>query len=97
MICRSLSSVPAIGLQRRARHGGRTRTFDEVLAGVIDLLQRQGRVSYWALKRQFNLRDDDLEDLKVEIVEMKGLAVDHDGKMLVWTGEAGTSAVPVRA
>jgi hypothetical protein len=54
-------------------------------------------VSYWALKRQFNLRDDDLEDLKVEIVEMKGLAVDHDGKMLVWTGEAGTSAVPVRA
>jgi hypothetical protein len=28
---------------------------------------------------------------------MKGLAVDHDGKMLVWTGEAGTSAVPVRA
>ena len=27
-------------------------TFDEVLAHVLDLLQRQGRVSYRALKRR---------------------------------------------
>ena len=33
-------------------------TFDEVLARVLDLLQRQGRVSYRALKRRFNLDDD---------------------------------------
>ena len=33
-------------------------TFDELLAQVIELLQRQGRVSYWALKRRFNLDDD---------------------------------------
>src|SRR6266446_2504194 len=32
-------------------------TFDEVLAGVLDLLQRQGRVSYRALKRRFDLDD----------------------------------------
>ena len=30
-------------------------TFDEVLAQVLDLLQRQGRVSYRALKRRFAL------------------------------------------
>jgi hypothetical protein len=29
--------------------------FYEVLAQVIELLQRQGRVSYRALKRQFDL------------------------------------------
>ena len=33
-------------------------TFDEVLTNVIDLLQRQGRVSYRALKRRFDLDDD---------------------------------------
>jgi hypothetical protein len=33
-------------------------TFDEVLTNVIDLLQRQERVSYRALKRRFDLDDD---------------------------------------
>ena len=32
-------------------------TFDEVLRHVLDLLQRQGRVSYRALKRRFDLDD----------------------------------------
>jgi hypothetical protein len=30
-------------------------TFDEILAQIIDLLKRQGRVSYSALKRRFDL------------------------------------------
>src|SRR5712691_5467048 len=38
-------------------------TFDEVLTRVLDLLQRQGRVSYRALKRRFDLDDDYIEDL----------------------------------
>ena len=33
-------------------------TFDEVLARVLDLLQRQGRVSYRVLKRRFDLDDE---------------------------------------
>jgi class 3 adenylate cyclase len=36
-------------------------TFDELLAQVLDLLQRQGRVSYGALKRRFDLRGLDPE------------------------------------
>ena len=39
-------------------------TFDAMLAQVLDLLQRQGRISYRALKRRFDLDDAYLEDLK---------------------------------
>ena len=63
-------------------------TFDEVLARVLDLLQRQGRVSYRALKRRFDLDDDYLEDLKAEIIKAQQLAVDEAGEVLVWTGDA---------
>src|SRR5215510_8588765 len=61
-------------------------TFDELLTQVLDLLQREGRVSYRALKRRFDLDDDDLEDLKDEIIAAKQLASDEQGRVLVWTG-----------
>jgi hypothetical protein len=61
-------------------------TFDEILAQVLDLLQREGRVSYRALKRRFGLDDDYLADLKDEIIEAKQLAMDERGTVLVWTG-----------
>ena len=56
------------------------------------LLQREGRTSYRALKRQFALDDEYLADLKVELIEVKQLAVDQDGTMLVWTGQRPVSA-----
>jgi class 3 adenylate cyclase len=62
-------------------------TFDDILAQVLNLLQREGRVSYRALKRRFDLDDDDLEDLKDEIIAAKQLASDEEGKVLVWTGK----------
>ena len=65
--------------------------FYEVVNQVVVLLQREGRVSYRALKREFELDDDFLEDLKEELVEVKELAIDKDGKMLVWVG--GTTVV----
>ena len=37
-------------------------TFDEVLAQVLELLQRERRVSYRALKRRFDLDDEYLAD-----------------------------------
>ena len=61
-------------------------TFYEVLAQVLDWLQRDGRVSYRALKRQFGLDDAYIEDLKIEIIQAKKVAVDEDGAVLVWTG-----------
>jgi hypothetical protein len=66
-------------------------TFEEVLTQALAMLQRQGRVSYRALKRQFGLDDEYLEDLKVEIIEAHQLAVDQDGTRLVWTGDAGAA------
>ena len=66
-------------------------TFGEVLAQMVELLQREGRVTYRALKRRFALDDDYLEDLKGEIIKAKRLAVDEDGEVLVWTGTSPSS------
>jgi hypothetical protein len=63
-------------------------TFDELLAQVTELLQRQGRVSYGALKRRFALDDDYLQDLKDELLDAQQVAKDQDGKVLVWVGGA---------
>jgi hypothetical protein len=41
-------------------------TFDEVLTQVLELLRRDGRVSYRALKRRFDLDEEYLEDLKAK-------------------------------
>src|SRR5712691_11388477 len=62
-------------------------TFDELLAQVVELLQHQGRVSYGALKRRFALDDDYLQDLKDELIDAQRVALDEDGKVLVWLGE----------
>src|SRR5215471_2851132 len=67
-------------------------TFDEVLAQTIELLQREGRVSYRALKRRFSLDDEYLDDLKAEIIRAKRLAIDEDGEVLVWTGAQPSTA-----
>jgi Adenylate and Guanylate cyclase catalytic domain len=66
--------------------------FYAVLDQVLDLLRQRGRVTYRALKRQSDLDDAVLEDLKAEIIEAHLLAVDAEGKMLVWTGD--TAPVP---
>ena len=66
-------------------------TFDEVLDQVRELLQRERRVSYRGLKRRFTVDDEDIEDLKEELIGAKRLAVDEDGRFLVWTD---ASAVP---
>jgi class 3 adenylate cyclase/predicted ATPase/energy-coupling factor transporter ATP-binding protein EcfA2 len=65
-------------------------TFDEILTQVLELLQREKRVSYRALKRRFDLDDEYLEDLKDEIIKAKRLAMDEEGFVLVWTGDAQT-------
>src|SRR5215470_12350032 len=68
-------------------------TFKEVLAQVIDWLQQDQRISYRALKRQFALDDDYLDDLKVELIEVRQVALDQDGEILVWRG-AATAETP---
>jgi class 3 adenylate cyclase len=63
--------------------------FFAVVDQVIELLRRRGRVSYRALRVQFNLDDEALDALKAEIIEVQQMAVDEAGAMLVWTGDGG--------
>ena len=44
-------------------------TFEELVDQAIALLERRGRMTYRALKRQFQLADDVLEDLTAEIIK----------------------------
>ena len=68
--------------------GGKVSTmrFSDILAQAKALLQREGRLTYRSLKREFALEDEALEDLKFELIEGQELAIDKDGKMLVWKG-----------
>jgi hypothetical protein len=48
----------------------------ELVGKVIELLQREKRVSYRVLKRRFDLDDDYIDDLKIDLIEAKRLAID---------------------
>ena len=65
-------------------------TFEEILDQATAMLQRRGRVSYRTLTLQFHLNEESLEALKEELIEVHHLAVDHEGRMLVWAGETRT-------
>src|SRR5689334_13805560 len=69
--------------------------YDTVLAQVLELLQREQRVAYRVLKRRLQLDDETLEDLKDDLIYAKKLAVDEEGRVLVWAG--GTSSAPPTA
>jgi class 3 adenylate cyclase len=69
-------------------------TFEEILDHALAMLQRRGRVTYRTLKRQFQLDDDALEDLKAELIKAQRLAMDEDGEVLVWTGGAASAVAP---
>ena len=63
-------------------------TFVEKLEQVRELLQSKGRMSYRALKRQFDLDDDYLADLKEELLYTHAQQVREEGPGLVWISAA---------
>ena len=66
--------------------------FSEVVEQAIEFLRRRERVSYRALKREFDLDDEALEDLKTELIDAQRIAADEDGKILVWTSASPVSS-----
>jgi hypothetical protein len=60
---------------------------DELVAKVIELLQREKRIPYRALKRRFDVDDEYIEDLTIDLIEAKRLAIDEHDSILVWVGE----------
>src|SRR2546427_2142855 len=79
-----------LGIQNSGsqRSGAPAMDYDELVAKVIELLQREKRVPYRVLKRRFDLDDDYIEDLKIDLIEAKRLAVDEHDRILVWVGDA---------
>ena len=63
-------------------------TFLEVLDQAREVLRGKGRMTYRALERQFALDDEYLEDLKAELIDAERVALDEEGKVLVWVGAA---------
>jgi hypothetical protein len=66
-------------------------TFEEILDQVIAMLQRRGRLTYGTLKRQFQLDDAVLDDLKEQLLYAYPQVVDDVGRGFVWTGETDVS------
>ncbi|HEV8718400.1 MAG TPA: adenylate/guanylate cyclase domain-containing protein [Candidatus Binatia bacterium] len=61
--------------------------FSDIVKQAVILLRESGRMTYRTLKREFALEDEALEDLKFELIDGQRVAVDEDGKVLVWIGE----------
>src|SRR5215475_1793134 len=68
--------------------------YEELVAKVIELLQREKRVPYRVLKRRFDLDDDYIEDLKIDLIEAKRLVVDENDRILVWLEESDSAEAP---
>ena len=66
-------------------------TFEEILDQAIAMLQRRGRLTYSTLKRQFQLDEDALNDLKAELLYAHPEVRDDAGRGLVWTGDLGSA------
>ena len=66
--------------------------YDAIVTQALTLLQRERRLAYRVLKLRLQIDDDLLEVLKDDLIYEKKLAVDEDGRVLVWTG--GTSGAP---
>ena len=48
--------------------------FSDIIELTKALLQRQGRITYRSLKREFDLENEALEDLKFELIDGQELA-----------------------
>src|SRR5262245_30004709 len=68
--------------------------FVAVVDQVIALLRQRGRVAYRTLKRQFQLDDEAIEDLKIELIDAQYVARDEQGSLLVWLGDPGPLLYP---
>lgn len=62
--------------------------FSDVVEQACALLQRTGKITYRALKREFDLDDETLADLKDELLFSDPQVKEESGRGLVWVGNA---------
>ena len=68
--------------------------FVAVVDQAIALLRQRGRLTYRTLQLQFQLDDTHLEILKDELIYGQRLAIDEEGRILVWTGDPAMPESP---
>ncbi len=68
--------------------------FSEIVKQAVALLQDSGRVSYRALKMEFDLDDDQLDALKEELLFSHTEIAEVDGRGVVWNGAPETGSTP---
>src|SRR5712691_3574654 len=68
--------------------------FQALLPTVVGLLQRDKRITYRTLKYVFGIDDAFLTEMREEL-RLRRLAIDEEGKVLVWTGEAQPTVYPI--
>src|SRR5262245_57604697 len=68
-----------------------------VIDQVAALLQQRGRLAYRALQLQFQLDEEQLAAIKAELIDTQEVAIDKDGKMLVWKEDSGSGSLPSAA
>ena len=89
----TLAPGPSQPTQRGTDAEGR---FQALLIAVMTMLQRESRITYRTLKHAFGLDDALLEEICEELT-LRRLAVDEEGKVLVWTGESQSAVQPAVA
>ncbi len=68
--------------------------FSEIVDQAGELLKRKERVTYRALKLEFDLDDERLDALKEELLFAHPEIVEVDGRGLVWDGESEQQSSP---
>ena len=71
--------------------------FSEIVKEARAWLQRDGRLTYRALKREFALDDEFLDDLREQLIDADRVAVEEDGRILVWVGDRATPPQSARS
>ena len=56
--------------------------FEQLVLSVRQIIETEHRVAYRALKRRFDITDEDIEDLKDELIDAKQIAVTRAGRVL---------------
>ena len=70
--------------------------FSEIVKEATILLQEKGRVTYRALKREFDLEEDAPDDLKEELLYTHPEVADDAGRRLIWNGAGQSVSAPPR-
>src|SRR5437016_10100908 len=85
----------SLRLRHCDRQGRSCMDFYAILDQVVALLRQRQRITYQALKRQFALDDDYIQDLTEALLYAHAPVIVEEGRGLVWRGDAPASPAGV--